>query len=90
MRRDREFEQDLAQWFVVLFIIFIGFASGLVILHHLVPPPCGTDEPTDHCAPQPHPDSEMRWDQGYLNQFNARRPCPAVYDAPNGELRECL
>lgn len=27
--------------------------------------------------------------QGHMD-FVASRPCPAVYDAPNGELRFCL
>ena len=81
------------EWVGVLAILATGFFSGLFILDHLFPtrlPPCGTGMPTDHCQPQPHPQSEMRWDQGYLHDFNARRPCPAVYDAPNGELRYCL
>ena len=81
-----------AEWLVIAFILSVGFFSMQAILNATQPrelPPCGTGQPTDHCAPQPHPSSEMRWDQGYLNQFT-RRPCPAVYDAPNGELRECL
>jgi hypothetical protein len=80
-----------AEWLVIAFVLSVGFFSVQALLWYTMPdpiPPCGTGQPTDHCAPQPHPSSEMRWDQGYLNQFRA--PCPAVYDAPNGNLRECL
>jgi hypothetical protein len=76
----------------VFLILATGFVSGTLILDRAFPkplPPCGTGQPLDHCAPQSHPDNE-RWDQGYLDEFNARRPCPAVFDAPKGELRECL
>ena len=27
--------------------------------------------------------------QGHM-EYGPRRPCPAVYDAPDGNLRECL
>lgn len=79
-----------AEVLVILFILSVGFFSMQLLLNLATPiPPCGTDQPTDHCIPQHHPESEMRWDQGYLNS-QPRKPCPAVYDAPNGDLRECL
>lgn len=68
-------------------ILVCGLLGFLIIFNPA--PPCGTDMPIDHCIPQTHPQNE-RWDQGYLNEHSARRPCPAVYDAPNGELQECL
>ena len=79
----------LKEFLLILFIFSVGFFSVQVILTRMFPAPCGPDQPTDHCAPQRHPESEMRWDQGYLNS-QSRKPCPAVYDAPNGDLRECL
>lgn len=83
-------ERLWAEWIVIVLILATGFASGLVILNGVTRqlPPCGTSQPTDHCEPQYHQPEEMRWDQGYLNQFRA--PCPAVYNAPNGDLQECL
>ena len=80
------------EWVLALMILATGFVSGCVILDRAFAreAPCGTGQPTDHCEPQYHTPDEMRWDQGYLDEFNARRPCPAVYDAPNGELRYCL
>ena len=76
-----------AELLVAVLILVFGFASAQIILHHAIP--CGPGQPTDHCAPQPHPQAEMRWDQSYLHEFS-RRPCSAVYDAPNGDLRQCL
>ena len=79
-----------AEVLIILFILSVGFFSMQVLLAYVAPlPPCGPGAPTDHCAPQSHPATEMRWDQGYLNEYS-RMPCPAVYDAPNGNLRECL
>ena len=73
----------------VLLICMLGFASMQLLMHHVTRPPCGPGQSTDHCAPQAHPQTEMRWDQGYLHELS-NRPCAAVYDAPEGKLRECL
>lgn len=72
----------------VLLICILGFASMQLLMHHVTRPPCGSGQPTDHCAPQPHP-RQQSWDQENLHELS-NRPCPAVYDAPNGNLRECL
>jgi hypothetical protein len=77
-----------AEVLVILFILSVGFFSIQLLLNRAELPPCGTGQSTDHCAPQPHPASEMRWDQTFFTQFGS--PCPAVYDAPNGKLRECM
>lgn len=83
-------ERVWVEWTVIAIILLTGFFSGLLIWNHMTPdelPPCGVGQPTDHCVPQRHPENE-RWDQGYFTKFGTA--CPAVYDAPNGELRECL
>jgi hypothetical protein len=41
-----------------------------------------------HVTPEHRPLSEIDI-QGHM-EYGPRRPCPAVFDAPDGNLRQCL
>lgn len=38
----------------------------------------------------PHRPPQQSWDQENLHRLGNQQNCPAVFDAPNGNLRQCL
>jgi hypothetical protein len=65
-------------WLVVLVLVISGGAA--------LRDPLQPITPGGHLMHRAMPEIDIQGHQ----QFAPRRDCPAVYDAPNGNLRECL
>lgn len=69
------------KWAIIGSLIFwLLVAAGVYAMLHQGEP--------EHITPKHRPLQEIDI-QGHM-EYGPRRPCPAVYDAPDGNLRECL
>jgi hypothetical protein len=67
-------------------LAFVSIGDYLIHVSHTMPAPRPVFD--GHVTPAHRPLRQIDI-QGHM-QYGPRTACPAVYDAPNGDLRQCL
>ena len=73
-----------------ILVIATTVAAGVALCYLFTP--ADSLDPVVVTAKLMHRPMQQSWDQENLHNLGhgTRRPCPAVFDAPDGNLRQCL